>query len=418
MMTPRERIRKAINHLETDIIPLDIGATDITSMSVNTYAKLRKALGLPSQPPKIREPLQMLAQIDMDFIEKLGIDTVALDFPTTMFGFKNKNWKPWQLFDGTKVLIPRDFVTTSDSEGNIFLYPQGDASVAPSGKMPRGGFYFDPLVRQEPIDQKHLDPQEWVENQYSLLTEEDLGYLEKTVDHLYKNTDLAIVNCFGQGGFGDIALVPGPGVKHPKGIRDPQEWYVAHLEHPDYIKGIFELQCRIALKNLELLYQAVGDKIEAIVVSGTDFGTQKASFISPKTYREIYKPFHQRLNDWIHRHTQWKVFYHTCGSVISLLDDLVEVGVDILNPVQCSAEGMEAEGLKSKYGDQLIFWGGGVDTQKTLPFGTAAQVKREVEERCHTLGRGGGFVFAAIHNIQPQTPVENLLAMFEVLGRL
>ena len=335
-----------------------------------------------------------------------------------MFGFKNENWKPWQLFDGTQVLIPRDFVTTSDSEGNIFLYPQGDTSVAPSGKMPRGGFYFDPLVRQEPIDQKHLDPQEWVENQYSLLTEEDLGYLEKTVDHLYKNTDLAIVNCFGQGGFGDIALVPGPGVKHPKGIRDPQEWYVAHLEYPDYIKGIFELQCRIALKNLELLYQAVGDKIEAIVVSGTDFGTQKASFISPKTYREIYKPFHQRLNDWIHQHTQWKVFYHTCGSVISLLDDLVEVGVDILNPVQCSAEGMEAEGLKNKYGDQLIFWGGGVDTQKTLPFGTPAQVKREVEERCHTLGRGGGFVFAAIHNIQPQTPVENLLAMFEVLGRL
>lgn len=417
-MTPRERIKKAINHLETDIIPLDLGATDITSMSINTYAKLRKALGLPSQPPKIREPLQMLAEIDMDFIEKLGIDTIALDFPTTMFGFKNKNWKPWQLFDGTKVLIPEDFVTTSDSEGNIFLYPQGDASVAPSGKMPPGGFYFDPLVRQEPIDQEHLDPQEWVEDQYSLLTEEDLSYLEKTVDHLYKNTDLAIVNCFGQGGFGDIALVPGPGVKHPKGIRDPQEWYVAHLEHPDYIKGIFELQCRIALKNLELLYQAVGNRIEAVVVSGTDFGTQNASFISPKTYREIYKPFHQRLNDWIHQHTQWKVFYHTCGSVISLLDDLVEVGVDILNPVQCSAKGMEAEGLKSKYGDQLVFWGGGVDTQKTLPFGTPAEVKKEVEERCRTLGRGGGFVFAAIHNIQPRTPVENLLAMFEALGRL
>ena len=209
--------------------------------------------------------------------------------------------------------------------------------------------------------------------------------------------------------------MPGLNVKHPKGIRDPQEWIMAHALHPEYIKGIFNLQCEIVVQNLKLYREAVGDKIDVIAVSGTDFGTQNAPSISPDMYRDIYKPFHKMVNEWIHKNTPWKTFYHTCGSIVSLLDDLIETGVDILNPVQCSAVGMNPTLLKEKYGERLVFWGGGVDTQRTLPFGSPEQVRREVSERCRIFGRKGGFVFNAIHNIQPKTPTENIIAMFETV---
>ena len=415
MMTSREKIRKAINHEEPDRIPLDLGSTLVTGIQASIYAKLKRALNLKDQPVKIIDPFQMLAYVEPEVIEKLGVDTVGLWLPTNIFGFKNENWKPWRLFDRTKVMVPKKFIATTDNEGNIYLYPQGDTSVSPSAKMPKGGYYFDVLVRQETINEEHLDPEEWVKDQYSVYTDEELRYLEETAEDLYKNTELSLVGGFWQGGFGDIALVPGPSIKQPKGIRDPQKWIMAHMLHPEYIKGIFNLQCEIALENLKLYYQAVGDKIDVIVVSGTDFGTQNAAFISPDMYRDIYKPFHKRVNDWIHKNTPWKIFYHSCGSIVSLLDDFVEVGVDILNPVQCSAKGMDPHMLKKKYGDKLVFWGGGVDTQRTLPFGTPEEVRREVRERCRILGEGGGFVFNSIHNIQARIPIENLVAVFETV---
>jgi len=414
-MTSRERIKKAINHEKTDRIPLDLGSTLTTGIQASIYAKLRKALGLKDRPPKIIDPYQMLAEVEPGVMEKLGIDTAGLGLPTNLFGFKNENWKPWKLFDGTKVMVPEKFTTTKDDEGNIYLYPRGDISVSPSAKMPKGGYYFDVLVRQGPIDEERLDPQEWVKDQYSVYTEEELRYLEETAEDLHRNTELSIIGSFWQGGFGDIALVPGPSIKKPKGIRDPQKWIMAHIEHSEYIKGIFEFQCEIAMENLKLYYQAIGDKIDVVVVSGTDFGTQNGAFISPDMYRDMYKPFHKRVNDWIHKNTPWKIFYHTCGSIVSLLDDFVEVGVDILNPVQCSAKGMDPHMLKKKYGDKLVFWGGGVDTQKTLPFGTAEEVRREVRERCRIFGEGGGFVFNPIHNIQTNVPPENLIAMFKTV---
>lgn len=414
-MTSRERIKKAINHEEPDRIPIDIGSTPVTGIAASIYVKLREALGLARKPVKVIEPFQILAEVDAEVIEKLGIDTIGLQLPTNLFGFKNEDWKAWKLFDGTEVLVPGLFITKQDKEGNLLLYPGGDTSAPPSGKMPKGGYYFDGIVRQETINESRLDPYEWVKDQYSLYTEEELRYLEETAKNLYQNSDLSLVGSFFQGGFGDIALVPGLNVKHPKGIRDPQEWIIAHALHPEYIKGIFSLQCEIAVQNLNLYREAVGDKIDVIAVSGTDFGTQNASSISPDMYRDIYKPFHKIVNEWIHKNTLWKIFYHTCGSIVSLLDDLIETGVDILNPVQCSAAGMDPVFLKEKYGHKLVFWGGGVDTQRTLPFGTSEEVREEVARRCQIFGKKGGFVFNTIHNIQPKTPIENIIAMFEVV---
>ncbi len=159
-MSPRERIKKAINHQETDRIPLDFGGTALTGIQASTYAKLRKTLGLKDKPVKVVGPFQMLAEVESEIREKLRADVISLEMSSTIFGFPNKGWKPWRLFDGTQVLVPKKFTTTPDEEGNIYLYPQGDTSVPASAKMPKGGYYFDALIRQEPIDEKNLDPKE------------------------------------------------------------------------------------------------------------------------------------------------------------------------------------------------------------------------------------------------------------------
>jgi hypothetical protein len=414
-MTSRERVRKALNHEVPDRVPLDLDSSVVTGISASAYGRLRPALGFEPKPVKVWEPVQMLGEVDLEVKEALGVDVVGLDRLSTSFGFPNENWKPWHPLHGTEVLVSEHFVATETDGGDILIHPEGDRSAPPSGRMPKDGFYFDAIVRQEPIDWDHLDPEEWVRDTFSVYPDSYLEYLKRAADDLYRNTPFSLLGHCAGGSIGDIALVPAPGCKHPRGIRDPQDWYVAHASHPEYIRAIFELQCEIALQNLKLYREAVGDRIDAMFVSGTDFGTQRGPFISPRMYRELYKPFHRKLNDWIHANTSWKTFYHCCGSAVAFLDDFVEAGVDVLNPVQTSAEGMDPTTLKEKYGDRLVFWGGGVDTQRTLQFGSPDEVRREVRERLETFGRGGGYVFNTVHNIQHGTPPENMLALFETV---
>jgi uroporphyrinogen-III decarboxylase len=148
-------------------------------------------------------------------------------------------------------------------------------------------------------------------------------------------------------------------------------------------------------------------------MSGTDFGMQTRPMISPKTYRSLYMPFHKTLNDWVHRNTTWKVFMHCCGSIVPLIPDFISAGFDILNPVQTSAAGMDPLFLKERFGSELTFWGGGVDTQKILPFGSPEEIHAQVKERLQIFGRGGGYVFNTVHNVQAGIPVENLLALYQ-----
>lgn len=216
-------------------------------------------------------------------------------------------------------------------------------------------------------------------------------------------------------GFGDIALIPAPWMRNPKGIRNVEEWYVSTAARPDYVCRVFERQCELALRNIELLAEAVGDKFHVVFISGADFGTQRGLFCSLNAYRSLFKPFHKAVNDAIHKRTSWKTFIHTCGAIRSLIPDLIEAGFDVLNPVQCSAEGMDARELKREFGRGLVFWGGGVDTQTTLPFGTPEEVYRQVRERIDIFAPGGGFVFNGVHNIQSNVPVENILAMFRAI---
>ncbi|HHX64147.1 MAG TPA: methyltransferase [Chloroflexi bacterium] len=416
MATSRERVIQALNHQTPDRVPLDLGSTNVTGISAAALHRLRQALGLEERVVRVHEPYQMLGEVDDDVLDALGVDIIGLTDDSTMFGFPKKGWKPFRLYDGTPVLVPEGFNTRVASDGYLYQYPNGDQTVPPSGRMPAEGFYHDAVERQQPFDESTLDPDEWVADMYHVYTDEELRLLEERSRTLYESTSRAIIGNFGQSSFGDIALVPGLNVAYPKGIRAVADWYMATVLYPDYIKGIFERQLEIALKNLELYHQAVGERIVAIFVSGTDFGSQTGPFISPRSYREMFKPFHKAINDWIHTRTGWKTFYHSCGSMVDLYDDMVDAGVDIVNPVQISAVGMDPRELKARWGERLVFWGGGVDTQQVLSFGSPDEITEHVRENVAILGQDGGFVFNAVHNIQATVPTENLRALFEAFS--
>jgi hypothetical protein len=415
-LNSRERIRLAINHHQPDRVPLDLGAAPTTGMHASAVYRLRQALELdpPGAPVKVIEPYQMLGEIKPDLMDALGIDVIGLWPQATLFGFRNEDWKPWRLFDGTPVLVPGAFNTQPEVDGSILMYPEGDRSAPPSGKMPSGGFYFDSLPRPKLKAEVHLDPTDNLE-EFTPVSIEDLAYYGAEARRLYEETDKAILVNFGGTAFGDIALVPAPWMKNPRGIRNVEDWYVATIQHYDYVYEVFARQCEIALSNLQQLYQVVGDRVDVIYMSGADFGMQTGPLLSPKTYRQLYMPFHRQLNDWVHQYTPWKCFIHSCGSIAALMPDMIEAGFDIFNPVQISAAGMDPRTLKKRFGDQVTFWGGGVDTQQTLPFGTPAQVKAEVQEHIDIFGRNGGFVFNTIHNVQADVPTENLLALYHAI---
>ncbi len=415
-MNSRERVIASLNHQQPDRVPLDLGSSAVTGMHASSVYLIRQALKLdpPGTPVKVIEPYQVLGEIQPDLMEALGVDVTGLSSPKTLFGFRNENWKPWILFDGTPVLVPEAFNTDAEPNGDILMYPEGDRSAQPSGRMPAGGYYFDTIIRQEPIDDATLNVEDNLE-EFGPISQADLAYFASESARLYNQTDKAILANFGGTAFGDIALVPAPWLKRPKGIRDVAEWYMSTVSRRDYVLKVFERQCEIALENLARIHAAVGDRPVGVFVTGTDFGTQGGPFISPKAYRQLFQPFHKEVNSWIHSNTAWKSFIHSCGSVRALIPDFIEAGFDILNPVQTSAANMDAAELKAQFGEKIVFWGGGVDTQRTLPFGTPQEVRAEVSERMRIFGPGGGFIFNTIHNVQARVPKENLVALYEAV---
>jgi hypothetical protein len=417
-ITGRQRVLRTLHFESVDRVPVDLGGTPCSGAHVSVVAKLRRALGLdkPGDPVKVVEPYQMLGEVAADLREALGIDVVNLPNPRNMFGYENAGWKPWRTFDGTDVLVPAAFNTDLGPNGDILMYPQGDRTVPPSARMPKGGFYFDSIIRQKPIDDAKLDPADNLE-EFQPLGEADLRFYEQQANDLYNNTDLAIAAGFPGTAFGDIALVPGPWMKDPKGIRDIEEWYISTVARREYVREVFTRQAQIAVENLERIHQAVGDKVHVVFMDGTDLASQNSLFCSPDTYRDLYLPHARKVNDWVHAQTKWKTLKHCCGGCEPLIEGFIEAGYDVLNPVQTSARGMDPQHLVDRFGGRIVFWGGGVDTQQTLPFGTPDEVRQQVAERVRIFGQKNGFVFNTIHNIQCNTPTENLLAMFEALGR-
>ncbi|MCP4782976.1 MAG: methyltransferase [Fuerstiella sp.] len=396
-MNSRERVLCAINHKEADRVPIDLGGTRQSGIAASTYYELKQKLGFDS-PTRVFDTYQMLADVERPVMERFGADVVGLYRPEVAFGIRNVDWRPWQLFDGTPVEVPAGFQPITEPCGDLVL-KLDETLIA---RMPNDGFYFDrletyPGAAHTPVEE--VNP--------PLMSTELADHYHSQSTALFENTDFAIV----------APLGPPFELFYGLGTGDFSAWMMTLATEPDYVDALLDKLTDIWMENLRRFSDAVGDRVQIVQICD-DFGTQHRPFISVKMFRERFLPFYQRGIRWIHEHTNLKVMLHSDGALRPLLPSLVEMGVDILNPVQTSAEGMDGEYLKKEHGSELVFWGASLDCQSTLPFGTEEDIVRDVSEHVRTMAPGGGYVFAPVHNIQARVPVDNVITMYDTARSL
>jgi len=372
MTTGRDRICAALDHRETEVLPYDLGGTRVTGIHVRAYARLRDALGLEPREPKVADLTQQLAEVEPDVLDALGCDV--------------------------RNVAPRGASTYrreyhEDGEHRWYIDEWGVGRRIPLND----GLYYDsfaPPLAGEP-DDATIDRFAWPDPA-------DPGRYEGVADEArrYAAEGRAVHA-------GSICGGLTEGLFKMRGFEDG---YMDLAAEPARARRVMGKILEIKLAYWERMLPLLGDNVD-IVGEADDLGGQARPLFSPATYRELVKPLHRELFDFLHARTSAKVFFHTCGAVRELIPDLIEIGVDILNPVQVSATGMETGALKRDFGRDIVFWGGGVDTQKVLSRGTPDEVRAEVRRRIADLAPGGGFVFATVHNIQPDVPAENILAM-------
>lgn len=405
-----------MNHHSADRIALDFGSTPVTGIHVKIIEQLRAYYGLEKRPVKVTEPYQMLGEVDEELMQILDIDVIGISGPRDMMGHKQENFVEKKLPWGQIILLPESF-NTKEENSRLFVFPQGDTTVPPCATMPEDGYFFDAIERVPPVEiDAALDVNDNLE-EFLPISDDDLRYWAKELEKA-SGTGRAVVANIGGTALGDIALVPAMQLKHPKGIRSIEDWYMSTVLREEYIHQIFDKQTDIAIENLTKINRVAGQYIDVIFLCGTDFGTQDSQFCSVETFLNLYGPYYKRINNWIHQNTSWKTFKHSCGAIEPLLEALIDCGFDIINPVQINAKNMNPQLLKEKYGDRVTFWGGGIDTQKVLPFGTQEQIRKQVQELCDIFGKDGGFVFNTVHNLQANVPFENIVALVETIKNM
>ncbi|MEA2062795.1 MAG: uroporphyrinogen decarboxylase family protein [Gemmatimonadota bacterium] len=392
-MTSRERVLAAVELREPDRVPIDFGSTLQTGIMAASYHELKELLGLGGET-FVYDIYQMLAEIEQPVRERMHSDVVALRYKTISFGVPNEGKKDWTLNNGTMVKVSGAFDPEIDAGGNVYILNRAGERIA---HMPPGGFYFDSLEKGPGA--AHLDPDKW---EMPLLDDEELRYLEQQAGYWHAESDYAVIAelkqvelFFGLGGGGF------------------DNWLVTLMTEQAYVRELYEKAIEGMCANFDLYYQATGGKFD-IAKFNDDFGMQSGEFANPELFRSLVLPCYKKFIDHIKAtDSRLKIFQHCCGSIFNVLGDMIDIGVEIINPVQTSAENMAPKALKAAYGDRVCFWGGGVENQGVLPFGTPKEVAAQVEERLRIFAPGGGFVFNTIHNIQTGTPPENILTAFD-----
>lgn len=393
-MNSRERIVAAINHRPVDRVPIDFGGTRQSGISVWAYVGLRQRLGLRSAGlPRVFDVYQMLADIGQDVADRFGSDCVALNRPAVAFGLRNENWKPFTFPDGLRAEVPGGFNPAPDGEGGLVL-KRGDEVIA---AMPARGRYFDRFEKYPGA--AHPDLAQWRAPRLDAPT---LDHYHREAASLFANTDKAIVAAFG----------PPYELFNGNGQGGFEDWMVTFASEPEYVDELFAKITDAWLENLRAFHAAVGDRVQVVQICD-DFGTQHAPFLSVTMFRERLLPAYKRGLDWIHANTSWKVLLHSDGAVVPLLPSIIEMGVDILNPVQTSATGMIPERLKREFGDRLAFWGGSCDAQGAFAHGTPDEVAAETARNLAALTPDSGLVCAPIHNVQANVSPDNIIALFD-----
>jgi len=406
-VTRRERVLAAIAHKETDRVPVDLGGMRSTGITAIAYGRLKKRLGLAAGHTRVYDVVQQLALPERSILDFAGADVIDLG---RAWLTEDADWKPWTLPDGQPASLPH-YVDFEPRDGG-WVVRHADGTVI--GEMPAGAFY---------LSQKHFPLLEWDGDPRVLdrlpelmekvtwsalptapfhkpLTPEHLADIRRRAKELYDKTDYAIMV-----GFGGNLLEWGAYL-----CRFDQ-FLIDLAENRRKAESLLDRLVEMHLANLEKVLDAVEGYVQLIQM-GDDLGTQLATVISPRLYREVFKPREKVIFERVRRRKGIHLFLHSCGSVADILPDLIEVGVEVLNPVQTSARGMDAARLKREFGRDLTFWGGGCDTQHVLPEGTRDEVARHVRERLDILAPGGGFVFCQVHNILPNVPPENIAAMY------
>ena len=374
-MKPRDRVMQSLNHKEPDHVPIDMGATIVSSIVKKTYIELKQHLGMPVEEIKMLDYVQQLPYLDDGLLERFGVDFRMVQLPSATSS-------------GVEIFDEGDYYAFFDRWGSKLHMPK------------TGGFYFDwvdfPIkeATMEALDAYHWPQPDPVE------VNAQLGQLAK---QLYENSDYALVGS---------AVIGGGIFEQPARVMGLQNFLMALISEPAFADRLMETITDIYIESCNRYLDYVGPYIQ-VFTYWDDVAGQNGWLIRPELYRKLIKPKQKRLVEAIKKKTDAKLFYHSCGATRDLIPDLIEIGFDILNPVQVSAKGMDTKELKAQFGRDIVFWGGGVDTQHVLPFGKPQEVVDEVKRRIDDLAPGGGFVFAAVHNIQALVPPKNIVAAFD-----
>lgn len=409
-MNSRERVLAAIAHKQPDQVPVDLGSTPSSGISAIAYSNLLKAIGRTDLPVQIYDVVQQLAQPDMSIIDRFGVDVLDIG---RAFNTEEKDWHETVLANGDKAFYPIHFNPVKQADGSYHCYDEDGKRLL--ALMPQGATFFDqsyfPYINGFPENYDTLDEEmgrvlwsRYVHSPWDHAQDPDFWKTlrEKTLQ-LRASTDKALMivcgcNLFEWGTF----------------LRRMDNFLMDLLCEPDQVARMLDQLLERHLATLAKVCDSVGDIVD-IIRFGDDLGMTSGPFMDVDTYRSLFKPRHKQLCDYVKTHSQMHTFIHSCGSISSLMPDLIEAGIEIFNPVQTNARQMEPEFLKKEFGQDCTFWGGGVETVGTLNNGTPEQVREQVLERLEIMSAGGGFVFNTVHNILPDVPPQNILAMFDAV---
>jgi len=395
-MTSRERVRKMFRGELKNSFCISTGGMANDNMSAYAYAKLLKHLGMEDKPIKVYDLFQMIPILDIDVVNRLGGDFVHVQRPRYRFNMDQKEWKPGFLNDGTPCYYPAEFETIPDDKGGKWVEMDGERYAY----MPKNGLYFD--IMKHPLEDA-LDPEELkLIHPAVYMSEEDIDYTVKEIEYLYENTDKAIVLLFA-------------GQLVEQGQRDFgfESFYCNLAVEQELMRAYFRMITDAYMHNLSKILERAGDKID-VVWFCDDIGTQETLQFSIPMYKEMIKPYTTEMWGYIHKNYEHiRVLYHSCGAVFDLIPEFMDAGADMLNPVQISAKGMDPQRLKGTYGEKLIFWGGGTDTQSLDPHPDPDEVRANAQNLLEIFSKNGNYVFTQIHNFQADTEPETILAIFD-----
>jgi uroporphyrinogen decarboxylase len=423
-MKPRDRVVLALRHEEPDRIPIDFGATPCTGIHAKTYYELRKYLSLPLKSVRINDISQQLAEVDKDILDLFHVDVININrvlepiaphpyiyrFVSVIDGsvkeVSDREFYVWKAPYGVDIEIPK-YVEIIEIEEGFASYLAGKLF----GIMPRSGYYFDSLVRwrksKPPLaDVKSVDDVKKFDWDLFKVADDVVEILRKRAEYLYKNTDYALINNF----------IGNPGGYHDAGGQNLRGWdkWLSDLKiRKPLAEAILDHIHEVMMYNIKKIVSAIGEYVQVTAIGYDDLGTEEGPQIDVKTFREFYKHRYEELIGYVKKHSKMFTWLHSCGSIYPFIKEFIDIGLDVINPVQISAKGMDPEKLKKEFGEQITFWGGGIDTQHVLPFAKPEEVVDHVKKLIKIFAPGGGFVYASVHNIQPGVPPQNIVTMFK-----